>query len=271
MNTLLSRSAAAASGLALIAGVGLATAQPAAAAPAATVMASSTQGQSGPSLKSTLNRTFYKGKVLTLKCYEWGQSVSGYYSPWVSGGRSNIWYQTVGDGGVWVPDIDINTGSNSPVVPRCSANLPWTEGVAYQVSQAPGGGYSHNDAYNRYAFDIRMATGTPLRAAETGTVAFSGWDGGGGGNVVMVKRDGTNDCIQVAHLSSRTVGVGTRVIRGEIIGYSGVTGRSSGPHLHLGVVNCSNWLSRYVLPTQERGQSYPQDAWLSSWNAKGTY
>lgn len=268
MKTLTRRTASALSGMALMGAASLAMAQPASAASTATVMSTSTQGQSGPSLSFALNRTFSKGKVLNLKCYDRGQSVSGYYSPWVSGGRSDIWYQTIGDGGVWVPDIDISTGSNNPVVPKCAANLPWTEGVAYQVSQAPGGSISHQNSYNRYAFDVRMASNTKLRAPETGVVAFSGWDSGGGGNVVMVRREGTSECIQMAHLTSRSVGVGTRVVRGQVVGYSGTTGNSSGPHLHLGVVNCSNWLSVRVLPTQERGQSYPLNAWLSSWNAK---
>ncbi len=42
----------------------------------------------------------------------------GYFSPWVPGGKSNIWYK-VSDG-YFVADIDVSTGSNNPVTPACS-------------------------------------------------------------------------------------------------------------------------------------------------------
>ena len=263
------RTTAIATGLAATATGAFVTADTASAAPrTATVMAASTQGQTGPSLNFARNRSFSKGKVLTLACYDRGQAVRGYYSSSVTGGTSDIWYQTSGDGGVWVPDIDISTGSNAPVVGRCAPNLPWTEGRGYVVTQTPGGSYSHANVYNQHSMDIGLPSGTPLRAPETGIVAFSGWNPGGGGNVVMVKRPGTNNCIQVAHLSTLSVGVGARVIRGQVIGYSGATGGVTGAHLHLGVVNCTSWYSQYVLPTQERGTSYPQGALLTSWNAR---
>lgn len=239
-----------------------------AALPTAKVMSATTQRMSGPSLNFYQFGTFAKGKTLTLRCHERGQAVRGYYSPWVPGGTSNIWYRTAGDGNVWVADIDLNTGSNNPVVPRCPANLPWSGGAGFKVSQGPGGSYSHTNSYNRYAIDFALPSGSVLRAPETGTVVFRGWDSAGGGNVTLIRRDGTSDCIQFAHQSSFNVSVGQRVIRGQVIGRSGATGAVSGAHLHLGVVNCSTWQSRYVLPTQERGTSYPVGTVVTSTNAR---
>ncbi|WP_066636050.1 peptidoglycan DD-metalloendopeptidase family protein [Serinicoccus hydrothermalis] len=243
---------------------------PAQAAPTVTVKASSTQGMAGPTLNSYQHRTFQRGKSLKLRCYERGQLVSGYYSPWV--GKSDLWYQTIGDGGVWVADIDLDTGSNDPVVPRCDANLPWTEGQAYPVTQSPGSGYSHGDSYNRHAVDVGLPNGTTLRAPITGKVYFEGWSGPGG-IVTLIKKPGTsNTCYQLAHQSASYINDGQKVIRGQVIGKSGGSGNGQqgyyAPHLHMNVVYCSTQKSLTILKTQERGTSYPLGASLSSWNAR---
>lgn len=88
----------------------------------ATVGASSTQRMSAPTLHSVQSGTWKKGTKLTLTCHARGQRVSGYYSSWVPGGTSNIWYKTTEK--MWVADIDINTGSNDPVVAACSS-IKW--------------------------------------------------------------------------------------------------------------------------------------------------
>ena len=88
------------------------------ATPTATVMAT-TQRMSGPSLDTTQNGTYARGAVLSLVCYELGESVQGYYSPYIgNGGWDNLWYQ-VSDG-YYVADVDINTGSDNPVTGECS-------------------------------------------------------------------------------------------------------------------------------------------------------
>lgn len=78
--------------------------------------------------------------------------------------------------------------------------------------------------------DIAAPTGTPIRAANDGTVAFSGRNGGYG-NYVRINHGGG---IQTAygHMSRIAVRNGVRVSRGQVIGYVGSTGMSSGPHLH---------------------------------------
>lgn len=76
-----------------------------------------TQRMTGPTLNSTQHGWWSAGSHLDLICYTRGQSVRGYYSRYVPGGYSNIWYQ-VSDGH-YVADIDINTGSNNPVTPPC--------------------------------------------------------------------------------------------------------------------------------------------------------
>ena len=88
----------------------------ASAAPTGTVMIK-TQRMSKPTLNSTQHGWYEKNSKLTLTCYERGQSVKGYYSPWIPGGWDNLWYK-VSDG-KWVADVDINTGTNDPVTKKC--------------------------------------------------------------------------------------------------------------------------------------------------------
>lgn len=106
-------------------GLGQAVIAPSAQAKAPTAKtAVTTQRMSGPSLKTKQVGWYSKGKTLSLVCYERGQSVQGYYSPWFPGGWDNIWYK-VSDG-YWVADIDINTGSNSPVTSKCGSSSSTT-------------------------------------------------------------------------------------------------------------------------------------------------
>lgn len=82
-----------------------------------------TQQMSGPTLKSTQRGWYAKGAVVTLVCHERGQSVQGALSRWhPNGGWDDLWYKTTDN--VYVADIDIETGSNTPVTPACRASVP---------------------------------------------------------------------------------------------------------------------------------------------------
>ncbi|MAF29831.1 MAG: hypothetical protein CL819_11510 [Croceicoccus sp.] len=81
--------------------------------------------------------------------------------------------------------------------------------------------------------DFRGATGTPIRAAAKGRVAFVGRKGGYG-NVIEI-RHGNGVMTRYAHMSKFDARVGDRVDAGETIGRIGSTGRSTGPHLHFEV------------------------------------
>lgn len=82
-----------------------------------------TQQMSGPTLKSTQRGWYPKGAVVTLVCHERGQSVQGALSRWhPNDGWDDLWYKTTD--GVYVADIDIETGSNTPVTAACGASAP---------------------------------------------------------------------------------------------------------------------------------------------------
>lgn len=79
--------------------------------------------------------------------------------------------------------------------------------------------------------DLAGKTGSPVYAADGGTVTFAGWSGGYG-KVIKIKHDNGYETYY-AHLSSINVSNGTKVAKGSFIGRVGNTGNSTGPHLHF--------------------------------------
>ena len=81
--------------------------------------------------------------------------------------------------------------------------------------------------------DIPLPVGTPLRASDGGRVMIAGWTGGYGNYTCIQHTGSMSTCY--AHQSSIGVGVGQSVSQGQVIGSSGNTGNSTGPHLHYEV------------------------------------
>ena len=92
--------------------------------------------------------------------------------------------------------------------------------------------------YNRMhkGTDFAAASGTPIMASGSGTIIRARWCGGGG-NCVKIKHNSTYETIY-AHMKAFAKGIkeGKKVKQGQIIGYVGSTGMSTGPHLHYEVV-----------------------------------
>ena len=84
--------------------------------------------------------------------------------------------------------------------------------------------------------DFAAPKGTPIMASGDGKVTKAGWCGGGG-NCVKIKHNSTYQTVY-AHMSKFGRGIkrGVRVKQGQIIGYVGSTGLSTGPHLHYEVI-----------------------------------
>ncbi|WP_298023770.1 M23 family metallopeptidase [uncultured Parasphingopyxis sp.] len=82
--------------------------------------------------------------------------------------------------------------------------------------------------------DIAAGHGTPIRAAASGTVNYSGRNGGYGNYVRIAHSGGIQTAY--AHMSRIAVSSGTRVTQGQVIGYVGSTGMSTGPHLHYEMI-----------------------------------
>jgi murein DD-endopeptidase MepM/ murein hydrolase activator NlpD len=155
-------------------------------------------------------------------------------------------------------------------------SLPYAPGKGYRVSQGYNGVYSHFGA-DQYAIDWRMPMGTPVHAARGGTVVGVKNDSNIGGddnkydwdaNYVLVEHaDGTLG--QYVHLmkGGSKLKVGQHVEAGDLIGLSGNTGHSTGPHLHFSVFKAKDGKHRVTIPvhyktaedfavTLEEGKAY---------------
>jgi len=121
---------------------------------------------------------------------------------------------------------------------------PFARNQEFRIGQAFGGAFSHTAPDSRHAVDISMPVGTPIHAAREGVVMdVARWFSGAGTDV---KRDGPRaNFVRIlhddgsmavyAHLDYEGVVVqpGQQIQRGQLIGRSGNTGFSTGPHLHF--------------------------------------
>jgi murein DD-endopeptidase MepM/ murein hydrolase activator NlpD len=100
-----------------------------------------------------------------------------------------------------------------------------------------------------YGVDYGAPTGTPVKVTAGGTVTFVGWERGGG-KVVKVRHTGGYVSAYL-HLSGYAKGlrVGSRVSQGQLIGYVGSTGLSTGPHLDYRVQKNGQWIDPLSLNT----------------------
>ncbi|MDD2737544.1 MAG: M23 family metallopeptidase [Methylomonas lenta] len=132
-----------------------------------------------------------------------------------------------------------NYNSQTPYLP------PLAPGSRFLVTQAFNGEFSHNDIQNRYAVDIMMPINTPIHASRAGTVLEVENDFSDSGtlrayatkanSIYILHDDGSMAIYAHLALEKAMVTPGLRVQAGELIGYSGNTGFSSGPHLHFAV------------------------------------
>lgn len=123
-------------------------------------------------------------------------------------------------------------GSRTPAATGSFAIWPvWgevTDWFGWRVHPVTGVWHLHD------GIDLNAPTGTPVAAVAPGTVTTAGWLGGYGYAVKVDHGDGI--MTMYAHLSEVAVSPGEWVETGEIIGYSGSTGNSTGPHLHFTVL-----------------------------------
>ncbi len=86
--------------------------------------------------------------------------------------------------------------------------------------------------YGHRAIDIALPEGNSVFASDTGTVTYAGWNTYGYGNLIVINHGNGHETFY-AHLSSINVSPGQIVYQGNLIGLTGNTGQSSGPHIHF--------------------------------------
>ena len=136
--------------------------------------------------------------------------------------------------------IVVPGGEVKSETPKKAAGKAAGGGGKYFIHPLPGSVRTQGiHGYN--GVDLGASAGTPIRAAADGTVILSrsgGWNGGYGNYVVIKHGNGTQTLY--AHNSSNAVATGETVTQGQVIGYVGSTGRSTGMHLHFEVRGATN-------------------------------
>ncbi|WP_249290765.1 peptidoglycan DD-metalloendopeptidase family protein [Leucobacter manosquensis] len=124
-----------------------------------------------------------------------------------------------GGGGAAPPPSGGGGGSNGWMYP--------TAGFYVSEGFRPPGRPDHT------GIDLATGCGTPIFAAKEGTVAMTYWDGGGGGNMVTINHPNGWQTRYAHMIGWAVVGQGSNVSAGQVVGYVGNTGASTGCHLHF--------------------------------------
>jgi peptidoglycan glycosyltransferase len=145
------------------------------------------------------------------------------------------------------PDkADLTAGSASCVVTREGVEGTGTFIWPSQYQALSGGDFK----IGHPGIDLNAPSGSPVYAADTGVIIFAGWTGGVGyGNAILIDH-GNGYQTLYAHLSQVSTHCGAKVEQGKLIGLSGNTGNSTGPHLHFEVRVPGGYINPLqVLPT----------------------
>ena len=94
--------------------------------------------------------------------------------------------------------------------------------------------------------------GTPIHAVADGKIIYKGWIRGYGKSVEIKHKDGYMTLYAHLHGWPRGIYVGKWVKQGQIIGYLGDTGLSTGPHLHFGVMHYGRWINPLKIKNSAR-------------------
>ena len=146
----------------------------------------------------------------------------------------------------WFDEAGVSERRGGFVEPIAGGRV--TSGFGYRWHPILGYGRMHQGV------DFGHPTGTPIRAVSDGVVTVAGWHGGHGNMIKLAHAGGLGS--GYAHMSRLAVASGTRVVQGQVIGFVGSTGLSTGPHLHFEVY-------RNGTPVNPRGVDFASGALLS--------
>ena len=147
------------------------------------------------------------------------------YAGVLRGGKSRLQLLRWGrDGGFYTPDA--MSGSSQQGSSMLGAPVAGHITSGYGLRRHPILGYVRMHG----GIDFAASWGSPIYAANNGTVSYAGWHGGHGNYVRLDHGEGIST--GYGHMSRFAVSPGMSVQRGQVIGYVGSTGLSTGPHLH---------------------------------------
>lgn len=117
------------------------------------------------------------------------------------------------------------------------ASIRWITSM-FGGRQSPGG----IGSTNHKGVDIGTPMRTPILAAKSGTVTWASWNGGYGECVIIYHGKGNSTLYGHLDNGAYNVKLGDTVRQGDVIGWSGTTGNSTGPHLHFGIKENDTWV-----------------------------
>jgi murein DD-endopeptidase MepM/ murein hydrolase activator NlpD len=143
----------------------------------------------------------------------------------------------------WTPPVQAVTDTHTGTVTygfmpgmrgSCSSGIAGGGGTGQWAIPLAPGTYTVTQGFYPWhsGIDLASVTGTAVYAADTGTVIFAGWNDWGYGNLVVLDH-GNNWTTYYAHLNGINVRCGQSINRGQLVGWVGTTGNSTGPHLHF--------------------------------------
>lgn len=143
--------------------------------------------------------------------------------------KSFWWFAPPNEPEGWFDEGGRRLGGTALTEPSGGARISSPFGIRRYYGRSSGGGF-HN------GIDFEGKTGMPIYAAADGTINHQGWYFNYGRTVKISHADNFESLY--AHMSrfADGMGPGSRVKKGDLIGYVGSTGRSTGPHLHFSVI-----------------------------------
>lgn len=138
-----------------------------------------------------------------------------------------------------VPTPASGGGSDAP-----ASSAKWLRPTNYVRVSSPYGWRTHpiyGDYRFHYGVDLSASSGTPIYASRGGRVTIATYSSSGGYYVEINHGDGFSS--RYLHMTHYIVSVGQTVSAGQVIGYVGSTGASTGPHLHFSVLYNGNYVN----------------------------
>jgi peptidoglycan DL-endopeptidase CwlO len=121
--------------------------------------------------------------------------------------------------------------ASAPSSPTAGPVRQGSGALIWPVNASISSGFGYRWGRLHAGIDLPVPEGTPIRAAAAGRVAIAGWTGGYGNYTCIQHSGALSTCY--GHQSRIGTSVGASVSQGQVIGYSGNTGNSTGPHLHF--------------------------------------
>ena len=137
----------------------------------------------------------------------------------------------------YVPPTTLPSGTDTTPSNQAPSSSGWIKPLkSYTITSAFGMRKHPVLGYNRMHEGVDMAApqGTPIYAAKSGKVTTTSYQAGGAGNYVVINHGDGFTSIYM-HMTRYIVSSGQYVNAGQVIGYVGSTGISTGPHLHFGI------------------------------------